>query len=111
MERYKPEPQQLDNKYTHSEYWPPDVLKGKDMKDLVLDTVLIGQAVLGLRALVEPAKYDLQSPFVQRSIHTAEAMGYIKDGHVEAPIDIIEIAFPSKQNKRPLQIGHLDKGF
>lgn len=81
-----------------SEYIAPDPFEGKDMKDLVLDMALIGMAVLGIRAYIEPDKYDHEHWLVQRGIDTARGMGYITPEGVSAPMDVLEMAYPKKQN-------------
>jgi hypothetical protein len=88
----------FDNKNTYSEYWPP-MGKNETPKDLLLDFALIGQAVLGIRAVLQPEKYDLSCEFVQRSIGIARTMGWISDAGVIAPADVMDVAFPDPDMK------------
>jgi len=79
----------------------PDPFEGHDMQELVYDMcdfTLLGMAVLGIRAVLEPEFYDQTNEFVQRSIDTARVMGYVRENGVCAPMDILEIAFPRHDN-------------
>ena len=98
MSEYLPgsskDPTIFQNSNKDSEYWPSsNPWEGQDSREVMLDMALIGQAVLGLRAYLQPEKYG-DSDFVKRSIGIAETMGYITPDGVQAPVDILDIAYP-----------------
>jgi len=62
----------------------------------LLDAASIGLYVLGIRALIDPQKYpsNLLTDHAREVIETM----YGVDGGYQIPADLIEIAFPSKNN-------------
>jgi len=62
----------------------------------MLDAASIGLYVLGIRALIDPQKYpsNLLTDHAREVIETM----YGVDGGYQIPSELIEIAFPSKDN-------------
>jgi len=62
----------------------------------MLDAASIGLYVLGIRALIDPQKYP-SNPLTDHAREVIETM-YGVDGGYQIPSELIEIAFPSKNN-------------
>ena len=59
-----------------------------------LDVCTVGLLVIGLRASLNPEKYG-DSPFIKNAVDTVKYAGYVTDEGINAPIDLMAIAFPN----------------
>lgn len=80
-------------------YIPPDIFKGKDMKELALDMCTLGIFVIGVRAYLQPDRYG-DGEFIQNAIESARVAGLITSNGVSLPVDIAEEAYPTNLNIR-----------